>query len=59
MYTRFLGLFGLGQPLAQRNSGLKTEKHNFLELGALVGEKSCAPKVSPKIAQLFYMLRYG
>ena len=40
----FLGPFGLGQPLGtEGNSGPKTEKCNFPELGALLGGKSVRP----------------
>ena len=40
--TGFSGPFGLGQPLG-RNSGPKTEKHDFPELGALLGGKTVRP----------------
>ena len=44
--TVFLGPFGLGQSLGtSRNSGPKTEKHNFPELEALLGKNPSAPKV--------------
>ena len=43
--TGFLGPFGLGQPLGtERNSGPKTEKRDFPELGALFLGKSGRPK---------------
>ena len=52
--TGFLGPFGLGQPLGtKRNSGLKTEKRDFPELGALLGGKDGHPKVSPENCATF------
>ena len=46
--TGFLGPFGLGQPRGnKRNSGPgpKTEKHNFPELRALLGDNFGCPKI--------------
>ena len=61
--TGLLGPFGLGQPLGTwRNSGPKTEKYNFPELGALLAfRKKIRPpqKILPKGAQLFYILCFG
>ena len=52
--TGFLGPFGLGQPLGtKRNSGPKTEKRDFPELGALSGEKFVRPKISPQNCATF------
>ena len=59
--TGVLGPFGLGQRLGiWRNSGPKTEKCNFPELGALLGGKSIRPKrFLPKSAQLLDCLCFG
>ena len=59
--TGFLDPFGLGQPLGTwRNSGPKTEKRSFPELGALLEKKICPPqKFLPEVAHLFYILRFG
>ena len=53
--TGFLGPLGLGQPLGtERNSGPNTQKCNFPELGALLGEKSVRPKsFSQKVRNFF------
>ena len=41
--------FGLGQPLGtSRNSGPKTKKRDFPELGALLGKQPDTPKVLPE-----------
>ena len=53
--TDFPGPVGLGQPLGTwRNSGPKTDKRNFPELGALLGGKSIRPKsFSQKVRNFF------
>ena len=53
--TGFLGPLGLGQPLGTwRNSWPKTGKHNFPEVGGLLGNKSARSKIfSPKSCNFF------
>ena len=53
--TWFSGPFGLGQPLGtKRNSGPKTEKRDFPELGALLGGETGRPKsFSRKLRNFF------